>query len=56
VWLSYGYGVENDLYIYLPNILGLALTSAQMALFAMYGCFPDSSDTKLLQMMPIAEK
>mmetsp|Transcript_17187 Transcript_17187/g.37540 ORF Transcript_17187/g.37540 Transcript_17187/m.37540 type:complete len:248 (+) Transcript_17187:13-756(+) len=55
VWLSYGYGVENDLYIYLPNIFGLALTSAQMALFAIYG-FPDSSDTKLLQMMPIAVK
>ena len=36
-WSAYGLLVANDILIYGPNLLGLALTSFQMILFLIYG-------------------
>jgi len=42
VWSVYGYFVSNDAYVYVPNLIGLALASAQLMLYLIYGLPPSS--------------
>lgn len=41
-WVLYGYWIAHDNMILVPNLLGLAMASVQMALFAVYGMPPRS--------------
>ena len=41
-WMTYGYFVASDPFIYGPNALAFILTSIQMSLFALYG-FPSKN-------------
>ncbi len=40
-WVLFGYIVVHDPYVYIPNMLGFALSSTQMILFLIYG-FPNA--------------
>jgi solute carrier family 50 protein (sugar transporter) len=36
-WSLYGLLIANEAVIYVPNLIGLAMTSVQMGLFMLYG-------------------
>lgn len=44
-WVLYGYLIAHDNMIIVPNLLGLAMASVQMALFAVYGMPPHLKGT-----------
>jgi len=46
-WMSYGLFIANDPMIYGPNILGFALSCAQMSLFVLFGLPPKREEGKL---------